>query len=689
MAGTRIIKYNDMLSTFALWQKVFLIAPLWAYPLIAMIGLVLSFFGNFVSQVGFFALAIWSTSYFIEDVLKRKLSITEKNIAFGFKTFELDKLEAIGLKYGKKRILPSHLLLRFSDGKQLKLKLSRISAEDLNYIVRHVETNFRNCKIDPVVNSLTNLQAVSKKNLSALSEIVEIPYSSHKPLKEMITTFMHTAGGWTRSGPILVAVLFGGNSIMMMYAMYICLIGSKLHLNRSLVSDAVRDLTSGGGKLLGSLIASAGTAFFNLSFHPVIATISIIASLFLMYMFFRVLFQPNLLTITSKGLQKRWNTYLSFTLDEIDWSKVTHASLNAPNAKARQASRTINLTVEGRLQPFELDLGKIDNEDRQLLNQKLKEYAPAATADADFDESMLTRQKSSFTELWLQSLSSPPKRMSVKPLRPGEKLKENQYEILTRLGVGGQGTAYLSLAGKEKVVLKETILPTFVDQAARQHAIERFEKEARLLNELDHPQIVKLTDFFIEDHRSYLVLEHIDGSNLKDLVAKKGALSEDRVRELALQMCEILQYLHALNVVHRDFTPDNLILNQNGVLKLIDFNVAQSEEAGITATVVGKHAYIPPEQFRGKPCAASDLYAMGATLSYLLTGVEPSPITQSNPQESNTEVSNELNEIIKELTILNEKKRLQTAELLKDRLLGSLTLHVPEAAYAETVKNDG
>ncbi|MBC7996735.1 MAG: hypothetical protein IAF58_02260, partial [Leptolyngbya sp.] len=484
MAGTRIIKYNDILSTFALWQKVFLIAPLWAYPLICIVGLSLSFFGTYASQVGFVALGIWSIVYFIEDVLKRKLSITDKNIMFGFKSFDLDKLEAIGLKYGKKRILPSHLLMRFSDGKQLKLKLSRISAEDLNYIVRHVETNYRNCKIDPVVNSLTNLQAVSKKNLSALSEIVEIPYASHKPLKEMITTFMHTAGGWTRSGPLLVAALFAGNSVMIMYSMYICLIGGKLHINRSFVSDAVRDLTSGGGKLLGSAISSAGTAFFELSFHPVVAMLSIMASLFLTYMFFRVLFQPNLLTITSKGLQKRWNTYLSFTLDEIDWSKVTHASLNTMNANARQASRTINLTVDGRRQPFELDLGKIDNEDRQLLNQKLKEYAPGATADADFDESMLVGQKSSFTELWLQSLSSPPKRMSVKPLSPGEKLKENQYEILTRLGVGGQGTAYLSRSGNEKVVLKETILPTFVDHAARQHAIERFEKEARLLNEL-------------------------------------------------------------------------------------------------------------------------------------------------------------------------------------------------------------
>ncbi len=243
----------------------------------------------------------------------------------------------------------------------------------------------------------------------------------------------------------------------------------------------------------------------------------------------------------------------------------------------------------------------------------------------NFDEAMLTRQKSSYTELWLQSLTAPPKRASVKPLMPGELLRNNQFEVIGRLGLGGQGTAYLCSELGNKVVLKETILPTFVDQAARQHALARFEQEARLLNEMDHPQIVKLTDYFIEDHRSYLVLEHIDGSNLKETVAQKGRMTEEEVRAFALQMCDMLEYLHSLNVVHRDFTPDNLMLTQNGLLKLIDFNVAKNEEVGITATVVGKHAYIPPEQFRGKPTHRSDLYAMGATLSFLLTPTNQHP----------------------------------------------------------------
>ncbi|MBA3860092.1 MAG: hypothetical protein C0507_24555, partial [Cyanobacteria bacterium PR.3.49] len=283
----------------------------------------------------------------------------------------------------------------------------------------------------------------------------------------------------------------------------------------------------------------------------------------------------------------------------------------------------------------------------------------------------------------------------------GERLKESQYEVLGRLGLGGQGTAYLctEISVGKKVVLKETILPTFVDQVARQNALSRFEQEARLLNRMDHPQIVKLTDYFIEDHRSYLVLEHIEGGNLKEHVARKGRLSEAEVREFALQMCDILEYLHSLNVVHRDFTPDNLMLTQDGLLKLIDFNVAKNEEVGITATVVGKHAYIPPEQFRGKPTHKSDLYAMGATLSFLLTALEPTPITQSSPQNTNEEISDDLNSIIKDLTSLSEEKRPDTIHIVKKRLLGegteqindSVTITLPKEAelMAAEKSNDG
>jgi serine/threonine-protein kinase len=169
---------------------------------------------------------------------------------------------------------------------------------------------------------------------------------------------------------------------------------------------------------------------------------------------------------------------------------------------------------------------------------------------------------------------------------------------------------------------------------------------------LQHPQVVKLFDFFVEDHRGYLVLERITGRSLSQLVAREGPRPEVDVVELARQMCNILEYLHGLTppLVHRDFTPDNLIFDDDEILKLIDFNVACAQNYTTTATVVGKRAYLPPEQFRGKPCTQSDIYAFGGTLYYLLTGEEPEPITTSHPILSRRDVSEELDHLVARAT---------------------------------------
>ncbi|MBI4533883.1 MAG: protein kinase, partial [Candidatus Melainabacteria bacterium] len=122
-------------------------------------------------------------------------------------------------------------------------------------------------------------------------------------------------------------------------------------------------------------------------------------------------------------------------------------------------------------------------------------------------------------------------------------------------------------------------------------------------------------------------------------------------------------------VVHRDFTPDNLILGADGVLKLVDFNVAHQSESTATGTVVGKHAYIPPEQFRGKPSTQSDIYALGATVFYLLTGEDPEPISTSYPLLHSNEVSPALNEIVACATNIDTKVRYKTIEDLKAALV--------------------
>ena len=104
-----------------------------------------------------------------------------------------------------------------------------------------------------------------------------------------------------------------------------------------------------------------------------------------------------------------------------------------------------------------------------------------------------------------------------------------------------------------------------------------------------------MLDAFIEDYRGYLVLEYVRGESLKAMVEQLGPQPEEIVVTWAVQTCCILEYLHSLTppVVHRDITPDNLMLEENGNIKLVDFNVACLVDSTSTSTVVGKHAYIP------------------------------------------------------------------------------------------------
>ena len=161
-------------------------------------------------------------------------------------------------------------------------------------------------------------------------------------------------------------------------------------------------------------------------------------------------------------------------------------------------------------------------------------------------------------------------------------------------------------------------------------------------------------------------------------------------------MLNILKTLHSAGIVHRDFTPDNLILRPDGMLKLIDFNVAQDESEGTTATIVGKHAYVPPEQFRGKPTTQSDLYALGATLFYLHTAEEPEPITQSTLPEHLKFDNESLSRFIEACTAIETDERVKSVdELIENFKLNELPVNesvsaVPPAAalLADEVKVD-
>ncbi|MFA6208096.1 MAG: serine/threonine-protein kinase [Candidatus Obscuribacterales bacterium] len=426
---------------------------------------------------------------------------------------------------------------------------------------------------------------------------------------------------------------------------------------------------AGGIATTSSGVAAGSNAVYNSIFiQGLVATVLFsFAAGFIAY-----LINPTHFLIGRKGIKFLYKRGLWSSADELPWAAVKLISYENPSDSRLFANKKIVFQADAVTK--KIDLSSIDSvDDKEAIIRGIEKWAPNIARDAEVEQLLLPASNHSYTELWLQALSAPPKRERLKPLIEKSLLQNGRYQVEGAIGVGGQGSAYTALdrLSGATVVLKEFILPVFVNVKVRKSALEQFENEAKILRQLNNEQIVKLLDFFVEDHRAYLVLEHIDGTSLRTLVEKKGACNEAYVRSLALQMCHILQYLHGLSppVVHRDFTPDNLILRNDGKLKLIDFNVAQQVEETTTGTVVGKHAYLPPEQFRGETVSQSDLYALGATLHFLLTGDDPEPISVSQPKAIVPNVSQEFSDIVAKATCLSEEERYQSAKEIELSIL--------------------
>ena len=202
------------------------------------------------------------------------------------------------------------------------------------------------------------------------------------------------------------------------------------------------------------------------------------------------------------------------------------------------------------------------------------------------------------------------------------------YQILRILGRGGMGTTYL-VWNKNKTIQGAPFLLVLKEMNANMAKIpkarELFEREARILHALDHPNIPKYYDFFVEGDRKYLLMELIHGPNLEQFTHSRGSVDERRAVEWSIQVCQTLAYLHSLNppLVHRDIKPANLILrNLDGRIMLLDFG-AVKELGTSLSTRIGVEGYSAPEQYRGKPCTQSDIYGVGTTLIFLVTGKTP------------------------------------------------------------------
>jgi serine/threonine protein kinase, bacterial len=216
-------------------------------------------------------------------------------------------------------------------------------------------------------------------------------------------------------------------------------------------------------------------------------------------------------------------------------------------------------------------------------------------------------------------------------------LLKNRYRILSNIGIGGFGETFLAedthMPSARRCVIKK-LIPIASDPQVYELVKERFGREAAILEKLGekNAQIPSLYAYFEDAGQFYLVQEWIEGTTLTEKVRREGRLDENSVREILISILSVLDYVHSYRIVHRDIKPDNIILRHSDNRPvLIDFGAVKETMGTTIATTggtintiaIGTPGFMPSEQIAGRPVYASDLYSVGLTAIYLLTGKYP------------------------------------------------------------------
>ena len=258
-----------------------------------------------------------------------------------------------------------------------------------------------------------------------------------------------------------------------------------------------------------------------------------------------------------------------------------------------------------------------------------------------------------------------------------------RYQIIEELGKGGMGKVYKvhDTKIKEKIALK-LIKPEI---AKDKKTIERFSNELRLARKIRHKNICQMFDLGEEQGTHFITMEFVPGQDLKGLIRQSGQLAVGTTINIAKQICDGLTEAHKLEVVHRDLKPSNIMIDKEGNVQIMDFGIARSlETKGITGAgvMIGTPEYMSPEQVEGKEVdQRSDIYSLGIILYEMVTGRVPfegdTPFTigmkhkgetPKNPKELNTQISDDLNNVILRCLEKDEENRFQSAGEVRSEL---------------------
>jgi len=258
-------------------------------------------------------------------------------------------------------------------------------------------------------------------------------------------------------------------------------------------------------------------------------------------------------------------------------------------------------------------------------------------------------------------------------------LLNNRYRLLELVGSGGMAAVY---RGEDTLLQRQVAVKVLRESFAGDPAfLARFQREARAAANLDHPSIVTVYDVGQDGDRHYIVMEYMDGQDLKTLIRQKGRLSVDETLDITIQVCAGVGHAHKAGLIHCDIKPQNVLVTRDGRAKVTDFGIARAlSESGITEseTVWGSPLYFSPEQAAGEPPSpASDVYSIGVMMYEMLAGSlpfqaekpaalalmhmreEPPPLIVRNPQ-----VPSQLEWIIRKVLAKEPSVRYRTAEQL-------------------------
>jgi len=366
------------------------------------------------------------------------------------------------------------------------------------------------------------------------------------------------------------------------------------------------------------------------------------------------------------------------------------------------------------------------SEQASVLEETNGESYPTETAESNLDtgaggeravahtgDDLGGDEPRSHTTPQIGTVNTDGRKSGLKPLPEGTILN-NRYDIVRKIGGGGMGAVYLAtdrnLGGVTRAV--KEMVQSHIEEEQQAKAIDDFKRESTILSSLDHPSIPTIYDYFFDEQESrfYLVMKYISGGDLAGRLraAPEGRIDERTVTEWALQVIDVLDYLHNLpsTIVYRDLKPSNIMIDGiSGRTMLIDFGIArsinQNQEKGVTA--VGTMGYAPPELFSGNVEPRSDIYSLGSTMFHLLTGADPqnNPLLifdfQKNPRprQINPQLSDQIERILMRSVEYNADARFASAAEMKKALgdhleclkVGQITFGVTEVPQSVSLSN--